>query len=174
MSFDESLAFALRWEGGYVNHPHDRGGATNKGVTQRTYDEWRTRKGYDTRSVRGLDDGEARQIYHEQYWKPTRCAALDAPMDLILFDSAIQHGAGRAIRWLQELVGVPVDGHFGPRTMAACDDYEANHGTIALAAAFLSRREQFYADIIDNNPSQKAFERGWANRMKALRQECHL
>ena len=174
MSFDEALVFALRWEGGYVNHQADRGGATNRGVTQRVYDEWRTRKGYDTRGVRLIDSSEVRQIYHEQYWKPTRCAALDAPMDLILFDSAIQHGPGRAIRWLQELVGVPVDGHFGPRTMAACDDYEANHGTTSLAIAFLARRDQFYSDIITRDPSQKIFEKGWANRMKDLRKECHL
>ena len=32
-----ALAFVLRWEGGYVNHPADPGGATNKGVTQRTF-----------------------------------------------------------------------------------------------------------------------------------------
>ena len=174
MSFDDSLTFVLRAEGGYVDDPVDPGGATHYGITQRTYDEWRTRKGYDPRRVRAIEGGEVRQIYHEQYWKPARCAALDAPMDLILFDSAVNHGVGRAVKLLQAVVGVPEDGHFGPRTMAACDDYEANHGTTQLAHAFLARREQFYADIIDHTPSQKVFEKGWANRMKALRKECHL
>ncbi len=42
-AFSESLPFVLRWEGGYVNHPNDPGGATNKGVTQKVYDGWRAR-----------------------------------------------------------------------------------------------------------------------------------
>ena len=77
-------------------------------------------------------------------------------------------------RLMQDILAVPVDGHFGPRTMAACDDYEANHGTAHLAAAFLDRRDRFYAAIIANDPSQKRFEKGWANRMKALRVECKV
>ena len=40
-AFTASLPFILRWEGGYVNHPADPGGATNKGVIQRVYDDWR-------------------------------------------------------------------------------------------------------------------------------------
>lgn len=174
MNYEECLKFVLRWEGGFVDDPLDRGGATNRGVTQAVYDEWRERKHYDTRSVREIEDGEVYQIYLEQYWKPSRCPALDAPMNLALFDAAVQHGTARAIKWLQEILTVPVDGHFGPRTMAACDDYEASHGTAHLAAAFLDRRDRFYAAIIANNPSQKRFEKGWANRMKALRVECKV
>ena len=41
MMFERALTFVLRWEGGYVDHPADPGGATNYGVTQRTYDAWR-------------------------------------------------------------------------------------------------------------------------------------
>ena len=40
-AFDASLPFVLRWEGGFVDHPSDPGGRTNKGVTQAVYDEWR-------------------------------------------------------------------------------------------------------------------------------------
>ena len=35
--------FILSWEGGFGNHPADRGGATNKGVTIAT---WKA-QGYD-------------------------------------------------------------------------------------------------------------------------------
>ena len=44
-AFTASMPFILRWEGGYVNHPADPGGATNKGVTQKVYDDWRERQG---------------------------------------------------------------------------------------------------------------------------------
>ena len=54
--FAASLPFILRWEGGFVDHPADRGGATNKGVTQRVYDAWRARQGQAPQSVRLIED----------------------------------------------------------------------------------------------------------------------
>ena len=36
MSFNRAISFTLKWEGGYVNHPADKGGATNRGITQST------------------------------------------------------------------------------------------------------------------------------------------
>ncbi len=40
-----SLDKLLVHEGGYVNHPKDPGGPTNKGVTQRVYEAYRKGKG---------------------------------------------------------------------------------------------------------------------------------
>lgn len=37
-ALDPALKFVLRWEGGFVDHPDDPGGRTNKGVTQKVYD----------------------------------------------------------------------------------------------------------------------------------------
>ena len=34
MSFARALKIVLSHEGGYVNHPNDKGGATNQGITQ--------------------------------------------------------------------------------------------------------------------------------------------
>ena len=172
MSFDDCLKFVLQWEGGYVNDPHDRGGATNKGVTQAAYNEWRERKLYDKRSVRDIEAGEVMQIYLEQYWKPARCPAMDSPMSLVMFDSSVNHGVGRAVKFLQSVLGVEQDGHFGPQTMAAYDDIEAAHGTKFIAHAVLTRREAFYRQIVERDPSQKRFLNGWLNRLSSLREEC--
>ena len=40
-SFPQSLQLVLAHEGGFVNHPKDPGGATNKGITQKVYDTYR-------------------------------------------------------------------------------------------------------------------------------------
>lgn len=174
MSFDDCLAFVLRWEGGYVNDPIDNGGETNKGIVQKTYDEWRERKHYDKRSVRDIEDGEVKQIYLEQYWRPSRCQALDFPMSLILFDSAVNHGVGRAVKLLQEVLNVVVDGHFGPVTMAAYDFLEECHGTGHIATQYIKAREAFYFRIVESRPEQGKFLRGWMNRLEALRKEAKL
>ena len=73
-AFQASLPFILRWEGGYVNHPADPGGATNKGVTQRVYDDWRVRRGMPARDVRQITDGEVHAIYEAGYWRRRRAA----------------------------------------------------------------------------------------------------
>lgn len=174
MNFEDCLDFVLRWEGGFVDDPADRGGATNQGVTQAVYDEWRMRKAFDKRSVRAIERGEVIHIYLEQYWKPSRCQALDFPMSLILFDSAVNHGVGRAVKLLQNVLDVAADGHFGPQTMAAYDDQEAASGTCGIAGKYLAAREAFYVRIVEADPSLGKFLRGWLNRLAALRAEAKL
>ena len=93
-AFVASLPFILRWEGGYVNHPADRGGATNKGVTQKVYDDWRTRQGLAARDVRQLEDAEMHAIYEAGYWLPPRCDLLQRRLDLVQFDTAVNMGVG--------------------------------------------------------------------------------
>lgn len=169
--FEDCLAFVLEREGGLVNNPHDRGGATNKGITQRTYDEWRERKGYEQRSVAQIEQVEVMAIYNEQYWTPVRGIKLPDPIDLIMFDSAVQHGAVRPVKWLQEIVGADVDGRFGGNTLAAMNTYISANGLDKLVDALMARRAKFYDQIIANDPAQKVFAKGWGNRMLALRGE---
>src|SRR5215204_6417735 len=115
-AFAASLLFILRWEGGYVNHRADPGGATNKGVTQRVYDDWRRRQGLPARDVRQLEGSEMQAIYEAGYWLPPRCDLLQTPLDLVQFDTAVNMGNGRAVRMLQTVLGCGVDGDFGPAT----------------------------------------------------------
>src|SRR5215212_9684838 len=91
-AFQASLPFILRWEGGYVNHPADPGGATNKGVTQRVYDDWRVRRGMPARDVRQIMDDEVHAIYEAGYWTPPHCDLLPRPLDLVQFDTAVNMG----------------------------------------------------------------------------------
>ena len=112
-AFQAALPFILRWENGYVNHPADPGGATNRGVTQRVYDEWRTRQGLPARDVRQVTDDEVHAIYEANYWVPPRCDLLQRQLDLVQFDTAVNMGVGRAVRMLQASLGCAVDGADG-------------------------------------------------------------
>lgn len=166
--FLECLNFVLRVEGGFSNDKDDRGGPTNYGITQRTYDAWRLKHNYPIRHVRYIEMWEVRSIYDEGYWEPVKCRLLGSPMDLVMFDSAIQHGPGRAAKFLQETVGTTQDGKIGPMTLTALTTYEQTHGRRETIQAFMKIREAFYAQIIANDVSQEANKRGWANRLCKL------
>ncbi len=100
--FFKCLQFILKWEGGYSNHPNDPGGKTNKGITQRVYDLYRTSKKLPRRDVRFISDDEVREIYFHKYWVRAHAGDLPAPLDLVVFDTAVNCGVGTAIRFLQQ------------------------------------------------------------------------
>jgi lysozyme family protein len=164
--FQECLQFVLRpdIEGGFVDNPLDRGGRTNKGITQRTYSAWlRARKEPDA-DVKFIRDDQVAAIYHEQYWTPMQGDRLQAPVDLVLFDAAVQHGVSRAVRLLQEALQLPVDGAWNTGTLNAT----LLESPKLLATDVLTCRASFYKRIIENNKAQAVFADGWANRLEKV------
>jgi len=169
-AFRQALPFVLRWEGGYVNHPDDPGGATNKGVTQKVYDAWRAKNGKLPQSVKLLADEEMHAIYESGYWLPPRCDRLADALDLVQFDTAVNMGVGRAVRFLQTAVGAAPDGDFGPGTekcVANCDSGDA-------LVTYCDAREAYYRRLVDKKPALGVFLKGWLNRLNALRKAAGL
>ncbi len=160
--FAQALPVILRFEGGYVNDPVDRGGATNKGVTQATFDRWLTSSGEATRPVKEITDDEVEAIYHRDYWLAAKCDALPWPVSLAHFDAAVNHGVGRACRLLQEALDVPADGIVGPKTLAAAAAADPR----SLVNRLLWVRLGFYHTISEGN--QVKFLRGWLRRVLHL------
>ena len=90
------LPVTLGYEGGWVNNPHDPGGATMKGVTQGVYTRYLANHGKTIVSVRHITDAELLDIYDNQYFKPIGGADLEAGVDLVSFDYAVNSGVGAA------------------------------------------------------------------------------
>ena len=161
-AFDLALERTLFYEGGFVNNPLDRGGATNHGITQRTYDTWRKARGQTPQPVELIDDSELRAIYHEYYWAPCNCDALPEPIAAALFDFAVNSGAWNAKLALQRAVKVRADGVIGDGTIAAVNN------TPNVLLLFLKQRGAFIAEILHERPTQCAFLEGWINRILDL------
>lgn len=157
MTFADIIPRILEREGGYVNHPNDRGGATNYGITERVYREW---KSADV-DVKALSKSEASQIYFEFYWKPSKAELLPSTVRDIHFDAAVNHGVGRAAKLLQTAAKVDVDGVIGLKTIAAANDIDPE----LLKARYIVARYKFYGDIIQRDRSQAVFMAGWMSRM---------
>ena len=163
--FNEALRFALRWEGGYVNHPNDPGGETNKGVTASTYAAYRRRKGLASRSVQYLTDAEVNEIYREMYWRPAQCDGKARSLAIVHFDTAVNFGVGGSTLFLQEVLGVPADGVYGAVTRTAL----ARANPTQTAQRYCQARIDYRYRRVQQNPSQRVFLAGWLNRDNDLR-----
>src|SRR4051812_11368048 len=97
-NFGNCLAAVLLEEGGKSDDKRDPGGRTNKGITQRTYDAWRTQRGELLQDVYHISDAEVAAIYDQEYW--TRCSGPTLPdgVDLSVFDFAVNSGVSRAVQ----------------------------------------------------------------------------
>lgn len=153
-------------EGGYVNHPADRGGPTKFGITASTLGAYRKlNRPAIAGEVQELHLNEAKEIYRKQYViSPRFNEIVDETLQEAVVDFGVHSGPGRAARILQSLVGVRVDGTVGPITLFAVNQQEPKYLTMKLHLA----RAIFLMRFIGRNPSQAAFARGWGNRLAEL------
>lgn len=103
-SYPQSIAFVLRQEGGYTNHPSDPGGPTNWGIT--IFDARKYWKADATAAdVKAMPLQVAKDIYASKYWAVVKGDDIVAGLDLCTFDSAVNSGTGRAWKWLGSAIG---------------------------------------------------------------------
>lgn len=167
--FLKALAFTLQWEGGYVNHPADPGGETNRGITHNTYTNYRRSKGLAPRSVRLITSAEVEEIYFTSYWLASGCELLPPSLALVHFDWAVNHGTHGAIKTLQQVVGTAADGIVGPNTKNALALSLKTLGERALVSKYCQHREGCYRRWATGK--QQVFLAGWLNRLNALRRQ---
>jgi len=154
-NFEKCLAEVLKHEGGYVDHPADPGGATNRGVTKKAWEEYVGRE-VTKDDIKALTVEDVTPFYRKRYWDACKCDNLHAGVDYVVFDVAVNSGTGRAAKFLQEAVGVTADGSIGPRTLAAAEAFGAN----LIINKTCDRRESFYKSL----PTFPTFGKGWLRR----------
>ena len=155
-NWQKSFELMLNSEGGFVNHPSDPGGMTNLGVTKATWENWVGRES-DEAEMRGLTPEKVKPLYKKKYFDAVRGDELPMGLDYLMFDFAVNAGAGRAIKTLQTAVGVTPDGGFGPITMAAVQAVDP----VDLIERFSQAKEDFYRSLT----TFATFGKGWLNRV---------
>lgn len=169
MSFAQTLRYSIGWEGGKVDHPSDRGGRTNFGIRQVTFDTWRTAQREAHMDVFTLTPIEATRIYRAWYWHKVwgeELDILDARLGLLVFDAGIHHGCGQSVKWLQASTkqGLANDGIMGPQTLATLQRLWCTGDGDQVMADTLAERRGKFRRIAAANPSQQVFLRGWLGR----------
>ena len=159
-NFEKCLAELLKHEGGYIDHPEDKGGATNYGVTQKVWQEW---VGHPVTKddMKNLVSSNVMGLYHNRYWDACKCDDLPAGVDYCVFDTAVNSGRVRAIKFLQAVVGTVPDGSIGPITIASVN----SRGSKLTIEQYSDKREAFLRGL----SGFPTFGKGWLNRTKEVR-----
>lgn len=178
MDLERLIDAVLEREGGYSNHPADRGGETCFGITAAVA----RANGYDG-PMRALPERTARDIYERLYWLRPRfdaVAVLAPSIAADLFDTGINMGAAVATTFAQRALNalnrgasdypdIAVDGAVGAGTLAALRAFLARRGktgeTVLLKAIEALQGERYVA-LAERRPADEAFLYGWlANRI---------
>lgn len=141
----------LSREGGYVDHPADRGGPTNWGITQATLSRWLSHPA-SVEEVKALTRTEAKSIYLKVYFVDAGIATAPAELQAQLFDINVNGGLAPVTKRLT--------GYFGSDLSDIVDFLGPKTANMMLAAS----RIEYYRRIVAGNPSQKVFLAGWLNR----------
>lgn len=177
-NIDELIDDVIEREGGYVNHPADRGGPTNWGITEAVA----RRQGY-VGDMRDLSRSDAAAIYKRLYWlKPRFDEIADHTPALAaeMFDTGINMGTGTATAFLQRALNalnregrdyadLAIDRQIGPETIAALQAFLRKRGAggeAVLLKAVEALQGAHYINIAEARPSHETFVYGWlANRI---------
>jgi len=163
--FQAGLQFVLAREGGFVDDPADHGGATNRGITQKTYDVYRKNRALPLQSVRFISTPEINDIYRGGYWIPCRCDDLPTDTAIATFDCCVNCGPHQAGVQLQRALRIPADGIIGSHTVAEAVAAEDRGG---VCADLFEERRAYYRYLVAKDPTQKRFLQGWLNRVDEL------
>jgi lysozyme family protein len=179
MDVDQLIDALIDREGGYSNHPADRGGPTKYGITEAVARAHRYRG-----AMRDLPRDEAAAIYKRLYWlrpKFDQVAKRSPAVAAELFDAGVNMGPAVAATFLQRALSalnrdrkdyadlVP-DGRIGDATLAALDRFIELRGkpsgeTVLLRALDALQGER-YLRLAERRPANEAFLYGWlANRI---------
>lgn len=166
-NYKEIVPFILSWEGGYVNHPNDRGGATNKGITMNTWRGYCAKKGKPATiaTLKAMTTSEWEEIFKGSYWD---ALSLDKVSDQnvanIMVDWAWASGATTAAMQLQKILGVKADGIIGKKTLAVMNGKSG----LSLFGQIKQRRLVFVDNIVKKDKTQKCFLAGWKRRINSI------
>jgi lysozyme family protein len=184
---DFALAYAkvAQLEGGYVDHPSDRGGETWRGVARVSNPHWPGWPLIDAakadptfpRNLASLPGLQERvdSLYRERYWEPIAGDTLPQELADRLFDVAVNQGTRRAVIFLQVALTVlnrngtlwpdlRTDGVLGEKSIEALAKALALDEGVRLAHAVRFQSGARHIEIALQNPSQRAFIRGWLAR----------
>lgn len=150
-------------EGGFINHPADKGGPTNRGITLDTFRSFYGRGTIE--DIKALTFDQFYLIAKKKYWDRWRADEIENQSIAEFLVDWVYNSGVWGIKIPQKVLGVPNDGVVGPRTIQAVN-WQDSPG---LFNSLKQAREDFYKDITRKSPSQLVFLKGWLKRNNSFK-----
>jgi hypothetical protein len=163
--FNLAINKMLNLEGGKTYEKSDKGGKTNFGITQRTFNTWRDSINKPRTDVYKISQEEAKEIYKKNYWDLIKGSQLPHDIAQAIMSMALTDGPQDAIRHTQKILGIPPTGIMGPITMKSIWSAAKQKGTKKLTNYIVDKQIQRY----QADEQAKTYGRGWTNRAESLR-----
>lgn len=179
--------YIKKWEGGFVNDPADRGGATNMGVTIATFDAYCRRKAYPRPTIerlKKLSEKEWVDILKTMFWDRWKADSINSQKVANILVDWVWGSGAHGIFIPQRLLGVKVDGIVGEKTIHALNAQDPDK----FFQLVFDARKQFLQDITDGSVKRyearigrkatqaelmkhtnKRFLKGWLNRLEDIK-----
>lgn len=179
--------YIKKWEGGFVNDPADRGGATNMGVTIATFDAYCRRKAYPRPTIerlKKLSEKEWVDILKTMFWDRWKADLIKSQKVANILVDWVWGSGAHGIFIPQRLLGVKVDGIVGEKTIHALNAQDPDK----FFQLVFDARKQFLQDITDGSVKRyearigrkatqaelmkhtnKRFLKGWLNRLEDIK-----
>lgn len=159
------ITIDLAHEGGFQANPKDRANWTGGQVGHGTLVG--TKYGVTTLDMPGvaiadLTMDQAAAYYLEHYWKPLYSQITSQPLANKLFDLGVLFGVGTAVKNLQAVLNLEMDGIFGPHTLAS-----VNAAPPTLLASFQFEMRAHAKAIAEGNPNDAPDLAGWMRRINS-------
>lgn len=153
----------LSHEGGFVDNPNDPGGATNKGITLKTFKKYATDLNVEGTedNLKRLTKSQAALIYEKGYWNPSNATKIDdKQFGWLYFDTYLNGGGTQVLNStlsnfeVEKLTGIKALNTLLPLWQAE-----------NLFYLYKSERKCRFDKIIEDNPKLGTFKTGWYNRV---------
>ena len=160
--FNKIFEYILSVEGGYSNDKADKGGKTKYGII-----EVEARKYGYKGDMKDLSKEIAEDIYKNKYYLSNNLDKIkDKRVALSIADWTINSGnwgTKKAQQTVNILKGdvLVVDGVLGEKSIQAINSINPE----MFLTQYHELQRKFYKAIVDNNPSQSVFLKGWLNRV---------
>ena len=152
-------------EGGFVNHPMDKGGPTNFGITQKVYEEFVGRS-VSLEEMKNMPIGNAVRIYKEKYWDKIKGDEIkNYAIAFTIFDQAVNRGPSSAINQAQKILGLSQTGIADSSFVRSLNFQSPD----IFLNQYIEASKDFYYMIVRNNSTQSVFLKGWLARTDSLK-----
>lgn len=112
--------------------------------------------------IKNMTMEQALEIYY-QSWVAQGCSLLPSPIAEVVHDTF--ESGGHPVAWLQQVLGLPVDGKLGSQTISAAHAADGHK----VATAFLVKRDSYFTTLAHTVSHDAKFLKGWLNRDNNLR-----